>query len=109
MKQNWNDLEKGFYYHYKHDPDRGVNDYAYEVLNIAYHTEIEWEIGAFVIYRSLYDSSNSFIENKHWNARPFEMFMEDVTKEGKTFKRFSKIEDPDIITELEKIRDNMYK
>ena len=31
----------GFYYHYKHDDDKGICDYAYEVVNIGHHTEIE--------------------------------------------------------------------
>ncbi len=33
--------DKGFYYHYKHDPNGLVNNYAYEVLNIGHHTEEE--------------------------------------------------------------------
>lgn len=31
--------EKGFYYHYKHDPNGSFDNYAYEVLNIGHHTE----------------------------------------------------------------------
>ncbi len=31
--------EKGFYYHYKHDPKKGVEYYAYEVFGVALHTE----------------------------------------------------------------------
>lgn len=36
------------------------------------------------------------------------MFMEDVTKDGKTFARFTKITDEKVIAELVKIRDKMY-
>jgi 8-oxo-dGTP pyrophosphatase MutT (NUDIX family) len=32
-------LEMGFYYHYKHDPEGPVNNYAYEVISVGFHTE----------------------------------------------------------------------
>lgn len=31
--------EKGFYYHYKHDPKGEFNNYAYEVVGLGLHTE----------------------------------------------------------------------
>lgn len=31
--------EVGFYYHYKHDPTGSVNNYAYEVVGVGFHTE----------------------------------------------------------------------
>ena len=31
--------EPGFYYHYKHNPNGPVNDYAYEVVGVGFHTE----------------------------------------------------------------------
>ena len=100
--------KKGFYYHYKHDPKGEVNSYAYEVLNIAHHTEIEsWDENAFVIYRPLYESS-VYKLGKHWDARPLHMFMESVVKGRKEMKRFTKITNPKIISELEQIRDKMY-
>lgn len=106
----WTDLEKGFYYHYKHNPDNGIEDYAYEVLNVGHHTEIDdWEAGGFVVYRPLYERAKVYKEGKHYDVRPFDMFMEEVTKDGKTFKRFTKIVDPKVIGELEKRRDTMYK
>jgi hypothetical protein len=37
------------------------------------------------------------------------MFFEEVTKEGKTFLRFQKITDGNIINELKKISEEMYK
>jgi len=102
------EIEKGFYYHYKYNPAGLKYNYTYEVVGIARHTEIE-EIprGVLVIYRALYDSS--YYENeKYFGARPYEMFAGDVTKDGKTFPRFTKITDPAVIAELEKIRDEMY-
>lgn len=100
--------EPGFYYHYKHDPKNEVGHYAYEVLNIAHHTEIEgWDKNAFVIYRPLY-KSGVYELGKHWDARPIKMFLEDVEKDGKKMHRFTKITDQKIISELEKIKKEMY-
>ena len=103
------ELEKGFYYHYKHDPKVSINNYAYEVLNIAYHTEIHgWEESAMVVYRPLSESAGVYKIGKYWDTRPLAMFIEYVVKDGKEMKRFTKITDPKIISELEKIRDKMY-
>ncbi len=103
-----NERERGFYYHYKHDSIKGIADYAYEVLNIAHHTEIEGlEESAMVVYRPLYETSVYKI-GKHWDVRPLSMFMENVTKGEKSFPRFKKITDLEVIAELEKIRDDMY-
>ena len=100
--------EKGFYHHYKHDPKGSVNDYAYEVLNMAHHTEMKGEENALVIYRPLYEAF-VYKQGKHWDARPMAMFMEKIIKDGKEIERFTLITDPKIISELEKIRDMMYK
>lgn len=100
--------EPGFYYHYKHDPAGSINNYAYEVLNIGHHTEIRGlEESAMVVYRPLYEASVYKI-GKHWDIRPLEMFMGHVAKEGKEMPRFRKIIDPQVITELEKIKEEMY-
>ncbi len=84
--------ENGFYYHYKHDPLKPVNDYAYEVVGVGCHTEDDCrpEDANMVVYR------------------PLEMWMGDVTKDGKTCKRFQKITDSAVITQLEEIREKMY-
>lgn len=106
--------EPGFYYHYKHDPLKGIQDHAYEVVGIGFHTEDTALPGEehFLIYRPLYDQ-NVYKASKELNiacfdARPLEMWMEDVEKEGKTFPRFQKITDLEILSELEKIRKEMY-
>lgn len=44
-----------------------------------------------------------------FDARPLAMWMGDVTKDDKTFPRFQKITDPELISQLEKIREEMYK
>jgi len=60
----------GKYRHYK--------GYEYEVLGTAQHSETE-EI--MVVYKKLYDDFGMWV-------RPFDMFVEDVTIEGKTMPRF---------------------
>ncbi len=106
--------EKGYYYHYKHTPD-SVNNYAYEVLGIGFHTEvlhIENEPlsaeGILVIYRPIYKEAFVYKYGKMFDIRPLEMFMENVTKDGDTIPRFTKINDKEIISELEKIKNEIY-
>lgn len=101
--------ENGFYYHYKHDPSGSINNYAYEVIGVGCHTEDDCrpEDANMVVYRPLYDSS-VFKAGKLFDLRPLEMWMGDVTKEGRTFPRFGRITDPDVIAQLTVIRNQMY-
>lgn len=55
----------------------------YEVMYIAKHSETLEEM---VVYRALYG------EHGVW-VRPASMWDETITRDGKTFKRFEKIED----------------
>ena len=106
--------EPGFYYHYKHDPGGAVNNYAYEVVGVGFHTEDDARPGEehFLVYRPLYEASvykaSKELGIPCFDARPLEMWMEEVIKEGKTFPRFQKITDPAVIEQLEKIRSEMY-
>jgi len=100
--------EKGFYYHYKHT-GKSLEDYAYEVVNIAHHTEIaDFDESAMVVYRPLYKEAKVFKAGAHYDVRPLKMFLESVSKDGKTFPRFSKITDPNIVAHLEKMKREMY-
>jgi hypothetical protein len=109
MKIPNNVPELGFYYHYKHDQKKGVTDYAYEVVGVGIHTEDDCapRDASMVIYRPLYPAF-VYKAGKFFDLRPLEMWMGDVTKDGKTFPRFSRITDPAIIAELVKIRSEMY-
>lgn len=98
--------EKGFYYHYKHDPNGPVENYAYEVLGVGHHTEEENTL--MVVYRPLYESAFVYKAGKLFDLRPLEMFMENVTKEGKTFPRFQRIIDEKTLSALKAIRDKIY-
>jgi len=101
--------EKGFYYHYKHDPNGEFNNYAYEVVGVGVHTEDDCrpEDASMVVYRPIYESS-VYTAGKLFDLRPLEMWMGDVTKDDKTFPRFKKITDPEVIAKLEEIREEMY-
>ena len=95
--------EKGFYFHYKHDPSRGEFDHYYEVVGVGRNTE---EKTFTVLYRPLYE--NDFLKPADYQSRPLAMFMENVEIGGKTVPRFTHITDKELIAKLEKLRDNMY-
>jgi|SRR3989344_1046706 len=102
--------EKGFYYHYKHDPKGTFNNYVYEVMGVGCHTEDNCrpEDANLVVYRPIYEAT-VYKAGKLFDIRPLEMFMENITKEDKTMPRFKKITDKMLITKLEALRDKMYK
>jgi hypothetical protein len=102
--------EKGFYYHYKHDPSGPINNYAYEIMGVGCHTEDDCrpQDANMVVYRPLYEDASVYKAGKLFDLRPLEMFMEDVAKDGKTFPRFKKITDEAVIGELNTIREKMY-
>lgn len=95
--------KKGFYYHYKHDPSGAINNFAYEVLGTAKHTE---DNTLTVIYRPLYRSEH--IEKADFYSRPLSMFMENVTINSRSIPRFSLITDEKIISKLDKIKLDLY-
>jgi len=98
--------EKGFYYHYKHDPRGSFNNYAYEVMGVGHHTEEERSF--FVVYRPLYESAFVYQNGKMFDVRPLPMFVEEIEKDGIRTPRFKKIEDPELVARFEKLRDEMY-
>lgn len=107
--------ERGFYYHYKHDPKGPVNNYAYEVVGVGFHTEDNVRPGEehFLVYRPLYDAAvykaSKELGIPCFDNRPLTMWMENVEKNGRKFPRFQKITDPAIIEQLEKIKKKMYE
>ena len=68
-------IKLGKYRHFKGN--------EYEVIGIAKHSETLEEM---VIYRALYG------EGGYW-VRPASMWDEEVTRDGKTFRRFTYIEE----------------
>ena len=95
--------QKGFYIHYKHDPNGPAHNYMYEVVGIARDTE---DKSLSVLYRPLYNSE--WMPPASYQARPLEMFLENVEKGGAVIPRFALITDPSLIKELEEVRHAMY-
>lgn len=115
--------EPGFYYHYKHDPglarpdcpDAGIRNYAYEVLMpFGLYTEEDGPKDKFrVCYIPLYPWAKVYeISQKVGRIcqdhRPASMFLEHVESDTYDGPRFKRITDPEIIKQLEEIRDRMY-
>ena len=98
-----NTPEKGFYRHYKHDPAGPFNNYEYELIGIARHSE---DKSLLALYLPLYE--NTYLPAADYCVRPLAMFMEDVTIDGRTMPRFEHITDPDLISKLEAIKIQMY-
>lgn len=101
---NTTNLKKGFYYHFKHNPNLSVNNYAYKLVGIAKHSETE-EIT--VIYRPMY--KNEWLGEAELMSRPIDMFMDTVDKPEYTGPRFRLIEDPEIISKLNDISVELEK
>lgn len=70
-----NQVQTGKYRHFKGK--------EYKVLGIAKHSETLEEM---VVYQALYGEYGIWV-------RPLSMWNEEITRDGKTFKRFEKIED----------------
>lgn len=70
-----NQVELGKYRHFKGN--------EYKVLGVAKHSETLEEM---VVYQALYGEYGIWV-------RPLSMWNEEITRDGKTFKRFEKIED----------------
>lgn len=81
-------IKKGIYRHFKYDPSGIENNYTYEVLGVAKHSETEETL---VIYRPLYQSDYIQGEGFDFMARPLTNFTEEIERDGKRFKRFTKI------------------
>lgn len=103
-------IEKGFYYHKKHDPTKGIFDAAYEVCGTAFNTESGGPVHSddptpflsteMVVYRPLFEDSLVRTSGRDFWIRPIEMFTPD---------RFIKITDPLVLAELAKAKAEMYK
>lgn len=70
-----NNIELGKYRHFKGN--------EYEVIGLAKHSET---LELMVVYRPLYGEGGLWV-------RPLAMWNEEITRDGKTFKRFEKIKD----------------
>ena|SRR3989344_5466571 len=102
--------QRGFYYHYKHDPTGSVGNYAYEILGVGHHTEDDCdERDQFMqVYRPLYKDAYVYRNGKMFDLRPLAMAMEEVEAGCVKMPRFRRITDPAVIAQLEAIKQEMY-
>lgn len=89
--------QKGeYYYHYKHNPNLGVDNYCYEIIGIAHETETNQKV---VIYKPMYKTDFELF------SRPLQMFIQlvDVPQYDWHDSRFVKITNESILAQLQKI------
>ena len=104
--------EPGYYYHYKHDPNGPLNNYAYYIYGVGHHTEDDCRPDdAFMqVYRPLYEGAYAYRNGGMFDLRPLSMFYKPAKlKSGEEVPRFTKITDPDVITQLQAIKARMYE
>ena len=98
-----------YYYHYKHDPEKGFESHAYKIINFGHHTEVEGlSESTMVIYAPLYAQAGVYTEGKHFDVRPLTMFLEQVAKDGNIFSRFSLITDSELVKKLKEKEVELY-
>lgn len=102
--------EPGFYHHHKHDPSKGVRDYAYYFHGVGYHTEDDAlpRDRVMLVYQPLYTGAAVFRAGKAFDLRPLEMIYEPATKNGQPVERFTRVTDPAQIEELKAAYREMY-
>ncbi len=85
-----------FYYHFKHNME-DVFDHAYVILDFGFDLEYDKEV---VFYKPLYELVIDGVKVKT-GVRSIENFTETITRDGKTFPRFSLVTDPTTISQLQ--------
>lgn len=91
-----------FYYHFKHNPEKGILDYCYRIIGIGYNTETE---GLAVIYQPLY-AKETINKNATLYVRAIEIFMDSVEKPALNYfgPRFILVKDEEVANQLENIK-----
>src|SRR5271165_4943046 len=102
--------EPGYYYHFKHDPDGPLNNYAYYIYGVGHHTEADCrpEDAFMQVYRPLYEEAYAYRNGGLFDLRPLQMFFHPAEWKGKEVPRFTRIVAPDVIAKLEAIKSRMY-
>jgi len=64
--------EPGYYYHFKHDPDGPLNNYAYYIYGVGHHTEGDCRAeDAFMqVYRPLHEEAYAYRNGGLFDLRP---------------------------------------
>jgi hypothetical protein len=102
--------EPGYYYHFKHDPDGPLNNYAYYIYGVGHHTENDCRTeDAFMQVTGRYTGGAYAYRNGGlFDRRPLQMFFEPAEWKGKIVPRFTRIVDPELIAQLQAIKARMY-
>src|SRR5271169_2865481 len=102
--------EPGYYYHFKHDADGPLNNYAYYIYGVGHHTEDDCRTeDAFMqVYRPLYEEAYAYRNGGLFDLRPLHMFYQLAEWKGKEVPRFTRIVDRNVIAQLEAIKSRMY-
>jgi hypothetical protein len=102
--------EPGYYYHYKHDPNGPLNNYAYYIYGVGHHTEDDCrpEDAFMQVYRPLYETAYAYRNGGMFDLRPLYMFHKPAIVNGVEVPRFTKITDPEVIARLGAIKARMY-
>jgi hypothetical protein len=102
--------EPGFYYHFKHDPNGPLNNYAYYIYGVGHHTEGDCRPDdAFMqVYRPLYETAYAYRHGGLYDLRPLRMFYEPGQLNGRPVQRFTRITDATLIAELRAIKARLY-
>ena len=89
--------EPGYYYHYKHDPNGPLNNYAYYIYGVGHHTEDDCrpEDAFMQVYRPLYETAYAYRNGGMFDLRPLYMFHKPAIVNGVEVPRFTKITDPE--------------
>jgi hypothetical protein len=60
------------------------------------------------VYRPLYEEAYAYWHGGLFDLRPLHTFFEPAKSKGKEVPRFTRILDPNVIAQLEAIKDRMY-
>jgi hypothetical protein len=76
--------EPGYYYHYKHDPNGPLNNYAYYIYGVGHHTEDDCrpEDAFMQVYRPLYETAYAYRNGGMFDLRPLYMFHKPAIVNG---------------------------
>jgi hypothetical protein len=100
----------GYYYHFKHDPNGAINNYAYYIYGVGHHTEDDCrpEDAFMQVYRPLYEAAYAVRNGGLFDLRPLRMFYEPAQWKGNWVPRFTEITDPETIAQLCAIKARLY-
>src|SRR5580704_2373990 len=102
--------EPGYYYHYKHDPNGPLNNYAYYIYGVGHHTEDDCrpEDAFMQVYRPLYETAYAYRNGGMFDLRPLGMFYKPAILNGTEVSRFVRITESGVIAKLQAVKAHMY-